>query len=245
MLDPSEFNRRCEWGEAGIQQLAPISQVVVIVDVLSFSTAVEIATRRGAIVLPYRWRDATAEDFARSHNAVLAGTKRGTGYTLSPSSLRTIPPGFRLVLPSPNGAALSLATGQTLTIAGCLRNARAVAEFAQQQGGAIAVVPAGERWEDGSLRPALEDWLGAGAILSELEGERSPEAEAAVALFQRFESNLLETLRSCSSGRELIDRGFAEDVELAASLNVSRSVPVLRDGAYQAVNASVRRFSND
>ena len=57
IYDQSEFNLRCEWGAQGIAQLAPISDVVVIVDVLSFSTCVEIATNNGAIIFPYAMQD--------------------------------------------------------------------------------------------------------------------------------------------------------------------------------------------
>lgn len=35
-------------------------------------------------------------------------------------------------------------------------------------GRTVAVIPAGERWADGSLRPAIEDLLGAGAFIREL-----------------------------------------------------------------------------
>jgi hypothetical protein len=38
-------------------------------------------------------------------------------------------------------------------------------DMAQQLGSTFNVIPAGERWPDGSLRPALLDWLGAGGIL--------------------------------------------------------------------------------
>ena len=44
------------------------------------------------------------------------------------------------------------------------------------------------------MRPALEDALGAGAILSCLPGPRSPEAEAAVAIFERYRDDLVTTL---------------------------------------------------
>jgi 2-phosphosulfolactate phosphatase len=37
------FMIRCEWGTCGVAQLAPESDAVVIVDVLSFTTCVEIA----------------------------------------------------------------------------------------------------------------------------------------------------------------------------------------------------------
>ena len=56
-FDQSEFDVRCEWGEHGVHQLAPISDAVIIVDVLSFSTCVAIATGRGAILFPSAWLD--------------------------------------------------------------------------------------------------------------------------------------------------------------------------------------------
>lgn len=229
-----ESDLRCEWGEQGVTRLASISDVVAIVDVLSFSTSVEIATNKGAIVFPYRYKDQSALDYAKSINAELASRKRQSkgSYSLSPASLINIPDATRLVLPSPNGATLSLATGQTPTLSGCLRNCLAIAQSAQSYGSKIAVIPAGERWEDGSLRPALEDLIGAGAILQHLGGRQSPEAEAAVALFREFKDNLATVLRSCSSGKELIERGFEKDVELAAALNASNCVPILKNNAY-------------
>jgi 2-phosphosulfolactate phosphatase len=37
----------------------------------------------------------------------------------------------------------------------------------------------------------------------------------------------MKQIASCSSGRELIERGFQRDVELACALDVSRTVPLL------------------
>ncbi len=242
IFNQSEFDLRCEWGEQGVAQLAPVSDVVVIVDVLSFSTSVEIATNQGATIFPYRWKDESSVDYALSVNAELASHKRqaSNGYSLSPSSLVDIPAGTRLVLPSPNGASLTLRTGQTPTLAGCLRNCKAVADFARSYGTKIAVIPAGERWEDGSLRPAWEDLVGAGAILSYLDGRLSPEAEVAVAAFQNLQGNLVTALERCSSGKELVARGFAKDVELAAAINISSCVPLLVNKAY--VKQEATRF---
>ena len=230
MFDQSEFNLRCEWGMQGVTKLAPISDIVIIVDVLSFSTSVEIATNNGAIIFPYQWKDESALEYAKIVEAQLASRERksGNGYSLAPASLINIPAGTKLVLSSPNGSSLSLLSGATPTLAGCLRNAKAIAQYAQRYR-TIAVIPAGERWEDGGLRPAIEDLIGAGAILSYLKGELSPEAEAAVAVFQQWN---LAILTKCSSGKELIARGFAADVELAAALNISRCVPLLVDRAY-------------
>lgn len=230
--DQSEFDLRCEWGEWGVAKLAPISDVVIIVDVLSFSTCVEIGTDNKAIIFPYPERDESAAEYAKSVKAQLASRDRQQGYSLSPATLADIPAGTRLVLPSPNGSKLTLRAGRTPTLAGCLRNCVAIARNAQTYGAKIAVIPAGERWEDGTLRPAWEDLMGAGAILSYLQGKLSPEAEAAVVVFQKWRDSLGDALKQCSSGKELIARGFATDVEIAAALNVSNCVPIFTGGAY-------------
>lgn len=234
-FEQHEFDVRCEWGEHGVMVLAPISDVVIIVDVLSFSTCVDVAVARGAVVFPYRGRGEQAADFAASVNAELAGPRRTEGgYSLSPASLSHIPPETRLVLPSPNGATLTLAAQPTPVLAGCLRNAEAVALAAQKFGPKIAVIPAGERWlDDHSLRPSFEDWIGAGAIIRYLNGRLSPEALSAMTAFQGTQTGLSDLLAQSSSGKELIERGFAEDVRLAAQLNASTTTPILRSGAYE------------
>ncbi len=233
-FDQQEFDIRCEWGERGVATLAPISDIVIIVDVLSFSTSVDIAVHQGVIVFPYRWKDDRAVEFAVSVNAELADPKRTNGrYSLSPQSLMHIQPGTRIVLPSPNGTTLALAANPTSVLTGCLRNAQAVALAAKKYGSKIGVIPAGERWQDDlSLRPSFEDLIGAGAIISCLSGRLSPEADSAAAAFREVKPKLGECLHQCSSGKELIELGFAKDVGLAAELNVSDCAPVLSGEAY-------------
>jgi len=216
---------RCEWGPGAVVALAP-ADVTIVVDVFSFTTCVDVATSRGAAILPYPWNDASAAEFARDHRAELAGRRRRAQYSLAPASYLEAPEGLRCVLPSPNGAQVTLAAAKTapIVLAGSLRNARAVAEAAQRLGSTFNVIPAGERWLDGSLRPALEDWLGAGAILRWLSGSRSPEAESAVTLFERHREMLVETLDQCGSGRELDGRGHDQDKFIAGQLDVSSCV---------------------
>jgi 2-phosphosulfolactate phosphatase len=227
--------RRCEWGVAGVTALAA-ADVIIVVDVFSFTTCVDIATARGGAILPYAWADATAEEFARAHGAELAGKRRLKKYSLAPSSYLEVEPGFRCVLPSPNGAQVTLAAAASapVVLAGSLRNARAVAAAAARAGGSCSVIPAGERWPDGSLRPALEDLIGAGAILSWLPGSRSPEADTAVAAFERHRNCLIETLDRCGSGRELEERGHTRDKEIAGALDVSDCVPRFDGIAYRS-----------
>lgn len=236
-FDQAEYDIRFEWGERGVLALAQLSDVVVIVDVLSFSTSVAIATSRGAVVYPSHGSEESAAQFAGRKGAILAGRHRsGAGYTLSPSSLAAIPAGTRLVLPSPNGAALTAMASEAnplcRVLAGCLRNAGAVAEIAAGMGRRIAVIAAGERWPDGSLRPAIEDLKGAGAIIARLPGTCSPEAEMAMAVFAYARPHLTDLMRRCSSGRELIERGFVADVELAADLDACDCAPRLKNGEF-------------
>lgn len=235
----TQFDIRCEWGLAGVQHLLSGSDAVIIIDVLSFTTCVEIATERGAVIFPYMG-DAAAK-FAGEKGAILAGRDRTAQFSLSPRSMLAVESGMRLVLPSPNGSALSTATGNVPTFAACLRNAGAVARSAQELGSKITVIPAGERWKhDYSLRPALEDWIGAGAVISGLSGSKSPEAQAAERIFYAFQDDLLSILKNIASGTELIQQGFLQDVELAAALNVSQTVPQLTDGAYTNISGIIR-----
>lgn len=88
IFDQAEYHLRRQWGWAGVQALAPVSDVVIMVDVLSFSTAVDIAVARGAAVLPYRWRDPSAGAFAKSKGALLATSRSGDGYSLPWCCLR-------------------------------------------------------------------------------------------------------------------------------------------------------------
>src|SRR5262249_49036284 len=226
---------RCEWGPGAVTALAP-ADVIVVVDVFSFTTCVDVAVSRGGAILPYAFDDPSAADFAQTQNAELAGRRRVARYSLSASSYLDVQPGIRCGLPSPNGArvALAAAGSGSIVFAGSLRNAGAVAAAAARSGGSVNVIPAGERWADGSLRPSLEDWLGAGAILSRLPGSRSPEADAAVRLFERFRDTLPETLRQCASGRELEERGQLDDIALAVDLDSSACAPRFDGAAFVA-----------
>jgi 2-phosphosulfolactate phosphatase len=228
-----EYGIRFQWGPLVAPTLA--DGVCVVVDVLRFSTAVEAAVTRGMAVYPYRWRDATAAAFADSVKALLADGRDPAGPSLSPSSMDALAPGVSLVLPSPNGSTCATLASQAgaAVVAGCLRNAAAVGAWAAEADGPVTVIACGEKWPDGSLRPSLEDLLGAGAVLAAMTGDPSPEARAAIAAFRDAEHSLPEVLFQCGSGRELIAKGRQADIEYAAQLNVSAVVPVLTDGAFR------------
>jgi 2-phosphosulfolactate phosphatase len=207
--------------------------------VLSFCTSVDVAVGRGARVLPQRWADPGAHGEPAARGAVHAGRRDGPGPSLRPSSLLGLAVGTLLAIPSPNGASLCVAAARqdAVVLAGCLRNATAVAAeaAAQAAAGPVGVVPAGERWPDGTLRVAVEDALGAGAIVAALAagaGGRtlSPEAELVAAQFAAAADDLPAVLARLASGRELIADGYGTDVDLAAAHDVSPAAPRLVDG---------------
>ena len=228
-----------EWGMAGIDALREEVAVFVIVDVLSFSTAVDVAVSRGAVVYPFPYGSSDASQAAADRlGAVLAQPRRASGrqFSLSPVSLAAVPKGMKLLLPSPNGSRLSLACDPAPVLTGCLRNAAAVADAARQIAGhrAVGVIPAGERWPDGSLRPAIEDLLGAGAIIHHLDLPCSPEAEVARDAYRAARGEIAKLIRGSVSGRQLANSGFSGDVEMAVEENVSARAPRLLEGAYRA-----------
>ena len=54
-----------------------------------------------------------------------------------------------------------------------------------------------------------------------------------LAAFDCFKDNLLGVLRECSSGKELIEMGFDEDILASAALDADNCAPILKDGEYK------------
>jgi 2-phosphosulfolactate phosphatase len=253
---------RLDWGAAGAAVLAPGCAALVIVDVLSFTTSVCVAAEAGTRVFPFPRGDESASRFAREMNAERAVGRRDASprqpWSLSPAALRRAPAPARLVLPSPNGSAIAAAAAGSppcpgraddgnppaapVIVAACLRNAAAAARWLTGRGTGtlarpVAVIAAGEQWPDGRLRPALEDLLGAGAVVAALHaagaGPLSPEAAAAAACFTGT-PDVAAAVAACASGAELRAAGYAEDVQMAGAPGSSRVVPVLDGGAFTA-----------
>ena len=114
--------------------------VVVIVDVLSFSTTVSIAIERGAEVLVYSGDEIEArggsEVIARELDADIIAKGRiadGARFTLSPDSLSALGPEDRVIFTSLNGAACVAAASNDdqpapAVLVGSLLNRSAVAD---------------------------------------------------------------------------------------------------------------------
>jgi 2-phosphosulfolactate phosphatase len=239
-----DYACRMEWGRRGVRAAAKRGDIVVIVDVLSFTSAVATAVQHGAMIYPCLSPDEVpvVAERAGAHAAVRRADVPSRGrYSLSPAGYIGVPAGTKVAVWGPNGAVCARhATSAEAVLAGALLNATAVGRHAarlhRERGKPVTVVACGERWtdddEDGALRVAIEDYLGAGAILSAIDLPASPEADLCAAAFQSGRNDLPRLIRDCLSGREL--RAYPSDLEHAAKLDLYHAVPILREARFVA-----------
>ncbi len=252
----STFPANLDWGHDGAARAAGRGDVLVVVDVLSFSTTAATAVARGVELIPCAWDEDAVEVAARrGAEAAVRRTEvpsRGR-YSLSPLTFVDAPPGARVVVKSPNGAtcvrhAADVADLFVGSLINATATADAAAEAAARTGRPVTVLACGERWgtpgADGPLRFAVEDLVGAGAVLSALDGASgfalSPEASAAVAAFREARPTLEAFLLGCESGRELVDASFPGDVRHAARLDSVDLAVAFADGRLVARRAVPR-----
>jgi len=231
-----------------------------VVDVLSFSTSVvEVIERDGTAFCCYPEeldRAGGRENVGRDHDAVVLSKQRSVSageVSLSPASLQSLPAGQRIVMTSLNGGrCVAAASAAPWVGIGCLTNRTAVARrietlIAEGVASRCTIVPCAEIWSGpfmasqvGDLsevstmlvRPSYEDLLGAGSIVAALGAyvRQSVEASMAMAVFESHRDRLRPFLEGCVSGRELIERGFGDDVELAARLDTRSGIPERSSG---------------
>jgi 2-phosphosulfolactate phosphatase len=248
MFSQSPYICRVEWGKRGAREAAERGDIIIIVDVLSFSSTVITALRYGAILYPYP-PHLDGEEYAEKMGAeyILGRTEAAKigKPTLSPVSFQPGHANKKYVLSSLNGAFCTwVASKVPALLIGSLLNASSAAAAANQlrwqTNANITVVPCGEQWSDVEeyeerLRPSIEDYLGAGAILSNVKGEKSPEAEVCIGAYQSAKQKIKELIWDSGSGRELRARGFEEDVIHCSRLDVYQTVPILNKNHFEAV----------
>ncbi len=240
------YRCRFDWGRRGVRDAAERGDVIVIVDVLRFSSCVAIAVERGASVYPCAY-GAEAEEMAQRVDGRVAtvpdGAHAGVKFALVPAFTEA-QSGEAIVLRTLNGAECTLlAASAPHVFAGALLNASAVARAVTQILDAshlcVTVVACGERCVEPmageAICFAIEDYLGAGAILSAMRRDLSSEARVCASAFDRSRDDVLELLLDCGSGRQLRAWGLEDDVRFAAQIDACDTAPVLRDGRYERV----------
>lgn len=246
----SKYQVRFDWGADGAARLVPGAHVVVIVDALSFTTAVVVAAEHGVSIAPWNSLDTDgAVARAAELGAVIANRRGEPGPTLSPASFVDGAQPAVVVLSSPNGGALAhgLEAAGVVVLAASMRNRSAVASrilSLQEERGermVVAVIAAGERSgdaNDGRLRFAIEDQLVAGAVIDALVtlglDHTSPEAAVACAAYEGLGHAVVHLIGASGSAAELNAMGYRGDVRIATERDVTTIVPELQDGVFRA-----------
>jgi 2-phosphosulfolactate phosphatase len=204
-------------------------RAVVVFDVLRATTTMTAALAAGAKeIRAFRnLDDALTASRACSDPKLLCGEVRclpPEGFDLgnSPGAyVDTTVRGKTLFMSTTNGTRAIAAAKEAKTLfVAALVNAAAAATALITSSLDVTLLCAGT---DGAI--ALEDVLGAGAVIDEMIRQTSVElasdsAMIAHRLFQSSRSNLLEPLQSAAGGRNVIAAGLPDDVAFAARLNV-------------------------
>lgn len=208
LFDQSSYQVRLDWGVDGLVRVAP-SDVIVVVDVLRFSSTVIQAVENGRTV------ELDAAAHAVSINgAVVAEAAAGSGATVLLGGLRNASAVARAIM------AIQHERGDRTSIAVIACGERVSAD---------AVAP---------LRFAVEDLLGAGAVVDALAelgiDHSSPDAAVAGEGFRALRGAVRHLVTASGSGRELEASGRRDEVLAAAAVDAASVVPVLREGVFGA-----------
>lgn len=137
--------------------------------------------------------------------------------------------------------AVTAAAGGATVLVGSLRNAAAVAQAVQtiqerrQARTSVALIATGERDSSNDLRFAVEDQLGAGAIVAALTDlgidHTAPDAAVAAEGFRALRRALGHLVSASGSGKDAADAASVSD---AARLDAVSAVPQLAERRFTA-----------
>jgi 2-phosphosulfolactate phosphatase len=214
---------------------------VVVIDVLRATSVMVLALSQGAPeIIPL----ATVEEafqMAKSfpRNSVILGGERESkpiqGFDLGNSPREYVGEGVKgkkLILTTTNGTkAFHLVSYGKEILVGSFFNIGAIARRCLELNKDLLIFPSGD---EGNF--SLEDTI-CGGMLIELVREKGQQsisltdaAQCAHVLYQRFHHNLLEALYLSHHGKELIKRGFEEDLAYCVQVDITDIVPEFRDG---------------
>ncbi len=223
--DPSTLSRR----------------TIVVIDILRATSVIIQALSQGAMeVIPV---STVEEVFQMAKNfpqdTTLLGGERGSkkieGFDLGNSPreyVREKVEGKRLILTTTNGtkAFHSVSSGREVA-AGSFFNIGATAKWCLDLNRDILLFPSG----DGG-RFSLEDTICGGMLIDQVtktvkkSTALTDAAQSAHILYQRFEDNLVEAFHVSCHGKDLVAKGFEDDLAYCAQIDITDIVPTFRDG---------------
>lgn len=218
--------------------------VFIVVDEIRASTTITTLLDLGCSDIYIEGSLAAARQLGRRTGSILVGERhllRPAGFDFDNSPTRLAQAGMQgrsAVLSTTNGTAiLKMLRHAEPVLVGCLRNAAAcgaaAVRLAEARGLGIRVVCAGRL-----RRFVLEDAIAAGVIVMPIIGaaaaagiptQVTDAARAAVRLRDSYPDTLTALLDS-DGGQTLCEIGQAEDTPFCAEVDVTATVPILRDG---------------
>jgi 2-phosphosulfolactate phosphatase len=216
-------------------------RVVVVMDILrATSVIVHALSQEASEIIPL----ATVEEAFQMARAfprgfVLLGGERNSkeipGFDLGNSPREYAAErvkGKKLILTTTNGtrAFHAVSSGKEV-LAGSFLNIGAVAKRCVESRRDVFIFPSGD---EGNF--SLEDSLCGGMLVDLITKQEKGQiflndaSYAAQILYQRFKDNLLEAFHLSHHGKELINRGFEDDLAYCAQIDVTPLIPIFREG---------------
>jgi len=216
-------------------------RVVVVIDVLRATSVMVHAMSQGASeIIPL----ATVEEAFRMAKAfprgfvILGGERENNeipGFDLGNSPKEYVAErvkGKKLILTTTNGtrAFHTVSSGKEI-LAGSFFNIGAIAQRCLELNRDLFIFPSGDK---GNF--SLEDTLCGGMLIDLIIRKEKKEifltdaSYCAQTLYQRFRDNLLEAFHLSHHGKELIHRGFEDDLAYCAQIDMTNIVPEFKAG---------------
>lgn len=202
--------------------------VSIMVDVLRASTTITVALNSFNQVIAVKDREKAVE-LAEKYDAVLAGERNGAaieGFDTgnSPVEIKNFS-GDYLVITTSNGTRI-LEDMKSKALIGSFVNAKAVAEAASEIADKhIEIVMAGVKGEF-----AIEDFLGAGTIISNLTDYKLDEMALSSYMASRDEKIVNEAILNSNSALTLKKLGYNKDISFCIKKDIYDIVPIYKNG---------------
>jgi 2-phosphosulfolactate phosphatase len=220
-------------------------RIVVVMDILRATSVIVHAMFQGASeIIPL----STVEEAFRMAKAfprgfvVLGGERENKeipGFDLGNSPREYAAEkvkGKKLILTTTNGtrAFHAVSSGKEI-LAGSFLNIGAIAQRCLESNKDVFIFPSGD---EGNF--SLEDTLCGGMLIDLITQKQKGQisltdaSSCAQIVYQRFKHNLLEAFHLSHHGKELIDRGFEDDLVYCAQIDVTDIVPEFKAGVIRA-----------
>ncbi len=215
-------------------------RIAIVIDVLRATSVIVKALSEGAaeIIPVAKVEEAFQKAKTFPRGTTLLGGERNSlrieGFDLGNSPKEYIAErilGKRIILTTTNGTrAFDLVSSGKEVLAACFFNLRAIAKYCLSHKEDLLIFASGD---EGNF--SLEDVVCGGMLIEKMVEEKASiqltdAAVAARILYEKFKGNLIEVFYTSRHGRDLVEKGFGEDLLYCAQTDISEVVPIFREG---------------